>query len=67
VAYHFTQWCMETIKQIRDALGLSQAELADKLGVHQSTISRMENGGEDKRTLMAARTLLPAKKRSATL
>lgn len=45
---------------IREALGLSQAQMADQLGVHQSTISRFERGElpTDKRTLLAAQTLL---------
>lgn len=32
------------LKQIRKAKGLSQADLADMIGVNQSTISKMENG-----------------------
>lgn len=32
------------LKQIRKAKGLSQAEIADMIGVNQSTISKMENG-----------------------
>ena len=55
----------ETIASIREALGLTQAEMADRLGLHQSTICRMEKDGvePDKRTMIAARTLLAGKKR----
>lgn len=58
---------METIQAIRETLGLTQAELADRLGIHQSTISRMERGelGTDKRTMIAARTLLADPKTAA--
>lgn len=51
---------MDDIRSIREALGLSQAQMAEKLEVHQSTISRFENGDlpTDKRTLLAARALL---------
>lgn len=51
---------MENIQTIRKALGLSQSEMADRLGLHQSTISRFENGDLplDKRTLLAAQLLL---------
>lgn len=51
---------METILSIREALRLSQAEMAERLGLHQSTISRFERGElpTDKRTLLAAQALL---------
>lgn len=51
---------METIQTIREALALSQAEMAERLGLHQSTISRFERGElpTDKRTLLAAKALL---------
>lgn len=51
---------MENIQSIRKTLGLSQSEMADRLGLHQSTISRFENGDLplDKRTLLAAQLLL---------
>jgi transcriptional regulator with XRE-family HTH domain len=51
---------MENIQTIRKALGLSQAEMADRLGLNQSTISRFERGELplDKRTLLAAQLLL---------
>jgi DNA-binding XRE family transcriptional regulator len=46
--------------QIRGKLALTQAEFADALGIHQSTISRMERGELeiDKRTMIAAQALL---------
>ena len=51
---------MDDILTIRKALGLSQSEMADRLGLHQTTISRFENGGLtlDRRTLLAAQSLL---------
>lgn len=44
---------------IRKDLGLSQAELAEKLGVNQATVSRFENGKliPDKRTILAVQAL----------
>ena len=58
---------MTEIQQIRDTLGLTQAQLGERLGLNQATISRMESGAVpiDKRTLIAARTLLPKGKRTA--
>lgn len=35
---------MKAIKTIREALGLSQAKLAEKVGVTQTAIARYENG-----------------------
>jgi transcriptional regulator with XRE-family HTH domain len=51
---------MQDIQTIRKALGLSQSEMADRLGLNQSTISRFERGDLplDKRTLLAAQLLL---------
>lgn len=51
---------METMLSIREALGLSQAQMAAQLGVHQSTISRFERGDlpTGRRTMLAAQTLL---------
>lgn len=51
---------MLTILDIRKALNLSQAEMADRLGLNQSTISRFETQGliPDKRTMLAATALL---------
>jgi transcriptional regulator with XRE-family HTH domain len=51
---------MQSIKHIREALGLSQAEMAERLGLTQSSISRFETGDlpTDKRTLLAAQALL---------
>lgn len=52
--------CMTDLFTIRKKLGLSQAEMADRLGLNQSTISRFERGElqVDKRTLLAANALL---------
>lgn len=51
---------MEDIRDIRRHLGLTQSEFADRLGLHQSTISRFESGDLplDKRTVLAAQALL---------
>ncbi len=51
---------MQTIADIRRALGLSQAEMAERMGLSQSSISRFETGELplDKRTLLAAQALL---------
>ncbi len=51
---------MDNIADIRRALGISQAEMAERLGLSQSSISRFETGELtlDKRTLLAARALL---------
>ncbi|WP_202388883.1 helix-turn-helix domain-containing protein [Pelagerythrobacter marinus] len=51
---------MDSILGIRKALGLSQVEMAARLGLHQTTISRFERGElpTDKRTLLAAQALL---------
>ena len=53
---------MDDIRTIRETLGLSQAEMADRLGIHQSSISRFETGelALDRRTLLAAQALLAA-------
>ena len=58
---------MSKLKDIREALGLSQAEMADRLGVHQSTISRFEtvNLPVDKRTMLAAQALLEREGKAA--
>jgi len=54
---------METIKQIRETLGLTQAEMASELGIHQATLSRIESGvtTPDRRNLLAAQALLAAR------
>lgn len=39
------------IKTVRETLGMSQADLAAKIGVDQSTISAWEKGGLPKRGL----------------
>lgn len=51
---------MTTIRDARKRLGLSQADMATKLGVHQTTISRFETGElpTDERTLLAVDALL---------
>lgn len=51
---------METISDIRKALGMTQAELAAALGMNQASISRMEAGTQptDQRTMIAARAIL---------
>lgn len=47
------------IRAIRTELELSQAELAAKLGLHQTTISRFESGNlpVDERTALAVEAL----------
>lgn len=54
---------MMTFREIRKAIGFSQTEMAESLGLHQSTISRLESGEiiPDKRTMLAARALLSAR------
>ena len=37
----------EKLKQARQAAGLTQYDLADRLGVTQATVSRMERGDSD--------------------
>jgi transcriptional regulator with XRE-family HTH domain len=51
---------MDSILDIRKALGVSQVEMAQRLGLNQSTISRFERNEivPDKRTMIAARALL---------
>ena len=43
------------IRQARKSLDLTQAELADRLGIHHTAISRYETGAAipDKRTMIA--------------
>lgn len=50
---------MDTVRDIRKALNLSQGELAAKLGLHQTTISRFETGDlpVDERTRLALEAL----------
>lgn len=50
---------MTDILAIRKELGLSQAEMASRLGLHQTTISRFERGELplDRRTMLAAESL----------
>jgi ribosome-binding protein aMBF1 (putative translation factor) len=51
---------MNDIRSARERLGLSQVELAEKLGLHQTTISRFETGDlpVDERTDLAIELLL---------
>ena len=57
---------MDNMLAIREALGLTQVEMADRLGLHQTTISRFERGDllPDKRTLLAAQSLIIAEART---
>jgi len=43
VAYT-VEWKPETIKSLRDHLGMTQKQMADELGVRQQTISEWEVG-----------------------
>ncbi|MDX3885567.1 MAG: helix-turn-helix transcriptional regulator [Sphingomonas sp.] len=54
---------MTDVRSIREALGISQVELATKLGLHQSTVSRLETGAMpvDARTALALDMLLKLK------
>lgn len=47
------------VKQTRTALGLTQQQLAEKLGVTQATVSRLETGSikPDGRTKLALEAL----------
>jgi transcriptional regulator with XRE-family HTH domain len=51
---------MNRLRDVRKRLGLSQAEMASALGVHQTTISRFETGALpiDERTALAMDALL---------
>jgi transcriptional regulator with XRE-family HTH domain len=40
----FHRECVERIRAAREAAGLSQAALADRMGVSKSTLSHMEDG-----------------------
>ena len=59
---------MIDIRSIRKRLKLSQAEMADRLGVHQATLSRFETGALkiDKRTLLAVQAISDGETHSAT-
>jgi transcriptional regulator with XRE-family HTH domain len=50
---------MTDMRAIRKELGLSQAEMAERLGLHQTTISRFETGDLtlDRRTELAVQAL----------
>jgi predicted transcriptional regulator len=60
---------MTDIKAVRRELGLNQTELADKLALHQSTISRFERGDleVDERTSLAVEALLMRHRAAAPL
>jgi len=51
---------MDDIREVRRQLGVTQIELADLLGLHQSTISRLEGGSlpVDARTKLAIEALV---------
>lgn len=51
---------MSEIREKRISLGLSQSQLGTKLGLHQTTVSRMETGElpVDERTSLALEALL---------
>jgi predicted transcriptional regulator len=51
---------MDDIRTIRRQLGVTQIELAEMLGLHQSTISRLEDGrlATDERTRLALEALV---------
>lgn len=53
---------MDNLRDIRRRLGLTQIEMGERLGLDQSTISRLENGAlaVDKRTALALQALLAA-------
>lgn len=40
----FNQYAVKTIKRLRKSLGISQDELAEKLGTTQSRVSYLESG-----------------------
>ncbi len=43
------------VREARRSLGLTQQELADRLGVHQEVITRWETGGREPRVRAAVR------------
>ena len=59
---------MEDVLTTRKALSLTQEELADKLGLHQSTISRLESGALplDRRTRLALEALAASAREAPT-
>jgi len=50
------------IKALRESLGLSQIELADKLGMHPATVCRWEKG-KQRPTRRAIKQLLGLKRK----
>lgn len=53
---------MDNLRDIRRRLGLTQIEMGEKLGLDQSTISRLESGALviDKRTSLAVQAIVTA-------
>jgi transcriptional regulator with XRE-family HTH domain len=58
---------MADIRTIRRQLGVTQVELAERLGLHQSTISRFEKGSLplDERTRLALEALVARQEQAA--
>ena len=59
---------MDELRETRKTLGVTQVELADLLGLHQSTISRLESGALplDGRTRLALEALTARQSRPAS-
>lgn len=47
----------ERIRHLREAINLSQAELAKRIGMKREYLSRLENGGLDNPTIKTLRRL----------
>ena len=45
------EWNAEAVKRLRDQLGVTQAELADRLGTRQQTVSEWETGASAPRRM----------------